>query len=44
MDNSEKLAKDYLSRLGFNDIVYEPDNKNPQTFWQAVGLRSRSVD
>jgi hypothetical protein len=32
MDDSEKLANDYLSRLGFQDIVYEPDNKNPPDF------------
>jgi hypothetical protein len=32
MDKSEKLAREYLSSVGFQDIVYEPDGNIPPDF------------
>jgi hypothetical protein len=32
MDNSEKVANDYLVHLGFENIVYEPDGNMPPDF------------
>ena len=32
MDSSEKLAREYLSSLGYTDIVYEPDGNIPPDF------------
>ena len=32
MDESERIASEYLATLGFNDIQYEPDGNVPPDF------------